>query len=338
MLVVRAATMRDLDPLYELIAASTYGLTTLKISREQLRERLEESEFAFSRRPRRPSGQPYVFVMEDLAHGRIVGTCAIYSKVGGYEPFYAYRIETIVQESVQIGVKKSLEVLHLLKEHDGPTEIGSLYLDAAYRGAGNGRLLSLSRFLFIAEFPERFDAEVIAEMRGVVDDSGRSPFWEALGRHFFDIEFPKAETMTTVSKNFIAELMPKHPIYVVLLPEAARQTIGKVHPQTEPALALLKQEGFEQRGLIDIFDGGPVVHVSTAQIRSVRQSRLQTVTGIDESLTAPTLLVANVRDAGFRCCLGQVMEQEGEQARIDRVTALSLGVKVGDRIRCVEPR
>ncbi|HAN97034.1 MAG TPA: arginine N-succinyltransferase [Planctomycetaceae bacterium] len=333
MLVIRTAAVADLEPLYELIASSTYGLTTLKISKDQLHERLEESEFAFRRKPKRPAGQPYVFVMEDQAHGKLVGTCAIYSKVGGFEPFYSYRIETTTTSSEALQVTKEVAILHLIKEHDGPTEIGSLYLASDYRGAGNGRLLSLSRFLFIASFPDRFDSEVIAEMRGVVDEQGKSPFWEAIGRHFFDVEFPKAETMTTVSKNFIADLMPKHPIYVTLLPEAAQQTIGKVHPQTEPALALLEKEGFARRGLIDIFDGGPVVHCSRDGIRTVRESRATTIVAIEESVAGETRLISNGREAGFRCCLGSVGERGDEGGVIDRVTALSLGIKVGDSIR-----
>lgn len=343
MLVLRTATLDDLDPLYELIAASTYGLTTLKISKDQLHERLEESEFAFRRKPKRPAGQPYVFVMEDQALGKLVGTCAIYSKVGGYEPFYSYRIETLHQKSEALAIDKQIAILHLIREHNGPTEIGSLYLDAGYRGSGNGRLLSLSRFLFIAAFPDRFDKEVIAEMRGVVDSEGKSPFWEAIGRHFFDVEFPKAETMTTVSKNFIADLMPTHPIYVSLLPKEAQETIGKVHPQTEPALALLQQEGFERRGLIDIFDGGPVVHCGRDSIRSVRESCLGVVAAIVESLNQEPWLISNVRDSGFRCCLGPLGVNEDQSSAetmvsIDRVTALSLGVKVGERVRFVAPR
>lgn len=343
MLVIRTATLDDLDPLYDLIAASTYGLTTLKISKEQLHERLEESEFAFRRKPKRPSGQPYVFVMEDQSLGRLVGTCAIYSKVGGFEPFYSYRIEKTIHKSEALGVSKEVTVLHLVREHNGPTEIGSLYLDSEYRGSGNGRLLSLSRFLFIASFPDRFDKEVIAEMRGVVDSEGKSPFWEAIGRHFFDVEFPKAETMTTVSKNFIADLMPTHPIYVALLPTEAQQTIGKVHTQTEPAIALLQQEGFERRGLIDIFDGGPVVHCPRDSIRSVRESRVGVVQAIVESIPPSTYLISNVKDSGFRCCLGPLVVSEGDAAQgspcsIDRVTALSLGVKVGDAIRFASPK
>ena len=339
MLVIRTAQMTDLDPLYDLISSSTYGLTTLKISKEQLEERIEDSLYSFRRKPRQPSGQPYVFVMEDLDHGRIVGTCSIYSKVGGFEPFYAYRIESVVRESRQLETTRQFEVLHLVKEHDGPTEIGSLYLSPDYRGSGNGRLLSLSRFLFMANAPERFDPQVIAEMRGRVGGDGRSPFWEAIGRHFFDIEFPKAEMLTTVSKTFIADLMPIHPLYVALLPESAQATIGQVHEHTEPALAMLKKEGFEHRQRIDIFDGGPVMHCDVQNVRVVKESLQGRVVQICDDVEGSPRLICNESEEGFRCVLGAVEVKSPEsreglaEVSLGRVTAMALGVRMDETIR-----
>jgi arginine N-succinyltransferase len=336
MLVVRIAREEDVDQLYELIRESAYGMTTLKISKEQLLERVEMSVYAFEHSWKRPTGQPYVFVMEDMNRGKVVGTSSIYSKVGGFEPFYSYRIEKSIHESKMLGVRREIKTLHLYKEHNGPTEIGSLFLHPEYRGKGTGRLLSLSRFLFMAENPERFDHETIAEMRGRVTDDGYSSFWNAIGAHFFEIEFPQAETLTTVSKSFIAELMPVHPIYIPLLPDDAQATIGRVHEHTEPALALLTQEGFEQRALIDIFDGGPVVHCNTLQIRAVRESVALEIADIAESIDGELMLVSNCKK-DFRVCLGAVHVDDGK-AKINRVTALQLNLKVGQRLRFVAMR
>ena len=337
MLVVRTAKDEDVDQLYELIQESTYGLTTLKITKDQLLERVEQSQYAFTHSWRRPTGQPYVFVMEDMRSGHVVGTCSIYSKVGGFEPFYSYRIETSIHQSKMLNVRREIKMLHLYKEHNGPTEIGSLFLSPKYRGQGVGRLLSMSRFLYMAEFPERFDEETIAEMRGNVSADGFSPFWDAIGAHFFEIEFPQAETLTTVSKSFIAELMPPHPIYIPLLPKTAQETIGKVHTDTEPALVLLKKEGFQHRDLIDIFDGGPVVHCATSQIRVVRESKSAEVVSIAESLEdCKPVLISNCQKE-FRVCLGCLTADAGK-ATIDRVTALELKLKVGSKLRYVPLR
>ena len=336
MLIVRRVTEADLDPLFDLIQRAEYGLTTLNISRDELAARIEHSLFAFSQKAAKPAGQVYVFVMEDLTAGTVVGTCAIYAKIGGFEPNYSYEIETSVHSSADLGVHKEIKILHLHEEHDGPSEIGSLFLSPDYWGGGYGRLLSLSRFLFMAQFPERMETEVIAEMRGVVDADGVSPLWSALGSHFFQIDFPKADTLTARSKKFIAELMPEHPIYIPLLPLSAQEVIGQVHHNTRPALALLHQEGFEHRARVDIFDGGPTLHCELSQIRSVRESRVGVVRSIVTRLETPdqpTHVICNAR-LDYRACLGEV-EWEGDQATIDQVIALTLELKVGDTLRSV---
>ena len=337
MLIVRSVREDDLDPLFELILKSEYGLTTLKISKDELASRIERSLFAFKQKTAKPAGQPYVFVMEDLHDGRLVGTCSIYSKVGGYEPMYSYQIKESHHSSEELGIEKTIDVLHLRAEHNGPTEIGSLFLSPDYWGGGHGRLLSLSRFLFMAEFAERFEEEVIAEMRGVVDHEGRSPFWSAIGSYFFQIDFPKAETLSSQSKKFIADLMPKHPIYIPLLPDDAQQVIGKVHQHTAPALAVLNKEGFHFDRLVDIFDGGPTLHCRLPEIRAIRESQAGEVGQILASVPdGQQQLLSNCR-MDYRACLGDTA-WEGDRVTIDQVTALRLSLKVGDRIRCVHLR
>ena len=338
MLVVRSVQESDLDPLFELVQQSELGLTTLKISREEMEARIERSVFAFRQKSAKPAGQPYVFVMEDLAHGKIVGTAAIYAKVGGFEPFYSYQIKTSVHQSQELGVHKEIDVLHLMEVHDGPSEIGSLFLSPDFWGGGHGRVLSLSRFLFMAEFPERFETEVIAEMRGVVDANGKSELWSALGAHFFEIEYPKAETLTSQNKKFIADLMPRYPIYIPLLPQAAQDVIGKVHRNTEPAKNVLEKEGFQFRDRVDIFDGGPSLFCKTNEVRSIRESVKGKLTAIEEHLEAsePAHLISNTQ-IDFRAVKGNIQWTD-EGATVDQVTALRLNLKVGDDIRSVSLR
>lgn len=338
MLIVRAAEEKDVDQLYELIQQSAYGLTTLKISQEQLLDRVEASSFAFRMKSGKPAGQPYVFVMEDLSFGKVVGTCAIYSKTGGYEPFYSYEIRDSIHKSKELGIDKKVPYLKLIEQHNGPTEIGSLFLAPNYWGKGHGRLLSLSRFLFMAEFPKRFDDETIAEMRGNVTKDGFSPFWNAIGAHFFEIEFPQAETLTTNSKNVIADLFPRHPIYIPLLPDDAQNVISRVHEHTEPALKMLQDEGFEKRNLVDIFDGGPVIHCATKSIRAIRESRLVPISEVVEEIETEDTLVANCQIENFRTSLGKLDMRDDGSAAIDQVTALELKIRVGDQVRTVKPR
>ncbi len=153
-----------------------------------------------------------------------------------------------------------MPTLFLSNDHTGSSELCTLFLDPEWRKEGNGYLLSKSRFMFMAAFRDKFNDKVVAEMRGVIDEHGYSPFWQSLGKRFFSMDFSRADFLCgTGQKAFIAELMPKHPIYTHFLSQEARDVIGQVHPQTAPARAVLEKEGFRYRNYIDIFDGGPTL-------------------------------------------------------------------------------
>ncbi len=265
----------------------------------------------------------------------MVGTSGIVSKVGGFEPFYAYRVDTVTHASATLGVRKQVRVLKLLAEHNGPSEIGTLFLEPDRRHGTAGRLLSLGRFLFMADHRRFFDPVVLAEMRGRIDARGRSPFWEALGRHFFGMDLEHADRLVMKDKRFIAELMPRHPIYLPLLPKAAQAAIGKVHPETEPALKLLTDEGFRAAGMVDIFEGGPVVSCALEKIRTVQASRALPVDRIIRGrLDAEKHLLSNTRAQGFRAVAAPFLLVPGG-VHIESWAARALHVKVGDTVRAV---
>jgi arginine N-succinyltransferase len=324
--------MRDLDALCELATRTGFGLTTLPRDAELLGERIQESLASFDRMSRRPRGETYLFVMEDQDAGKIVGTCGIVSKVGGFEPFYAYKMESERFRSEMLNVDKQVQTLHLVLDHNGPCEIGSLFLSPEYRRGGNGRLLSLSRFVFMALHRQRFDPMVIAEMRGVIDDRGQSAFWDAVGKHFFEIDFPKADYLSMVNKKFIADLMPKHPIYTALLPAAAQAVIGAVHDDTKPALAMLREEGFALSGMVDIFEAGPVVQCARDAIRTVRQCTVAEVAEIVDGKDATARHVIAAAGKMFAACAGEVTAAGSGAVRISGAVARALGVGVGDKI------
>jgi arginine N-succinyltransferase len=338
MLIIRPVRSGDLEELVRLAESAGIGLTTLPKDRRLLRQRITASEHALAMEVLRPGGEQYLFVLEDLTTGRLAGTCGFIAKVGGFEPFYSYALQTTLHESKAYGIRKEVQVLHLVANHSGPTEIGTLFLASDYRGGGTGRLLSLSRFLFMATFPGRFEAEVIAEMRGVLDAEGRSPFWQAIGQHFFDMPFARADLLSAADKQFIADLMPKHPIYIPMLPPEVQAVIGQVHDETRPALRLLEQEGFRFGGMVDIFDAGPLVRARRDDVRSITESRTATVGRIlPLSGDHSTWLIANER-LDYRCCLGHLEANADGTVGVPRDIALALGLKLGDPLRFVAAR
>ncbi|MES2742695.1 MAG: arginine N-succinyltransferase [Pseudomonadota bacterium] len=272
MLVVRAIHASDLDALYGLASQVGTGMTTLKPDMAMLSERVAIACASFDQTIA-PEKRDYMFVMEDTDSGRLAGVCAIKGSVGLDEPFYNYRIGTLVHSSRELDVFTRMETLYLSNDLTGSTELCSLFLHPDYRTGTNGKLLSKSRFLFIAQFPHLFTEKLIAEMRGYQAPDGSSPFYEGLGRHFFKMDFHHVDDLTSLGKkSFIAELMPRQPMYVAYLPAPAQEVIGKVHLSTAPARRLLEQEGMHFEGYVDIFDAGPVLQARVSELRALRDS------------------------------------------------------------------
>jgi len=198
-----------------------------------------------------------------------------------------------------------------------------------YRSHGAGRLLSLFRFLFMGEHRERFEPVVIAEMRGVLDEEGRSPFWDALGSHFFGMDYPSADLLTSMDKKFIADLMPTCPIYVPMLPRSAKNVIGQVHEKTRPARKMLEDEGFFYIKMVDIFEAGPILSCELDQIRIVRESRHTELEDITTGPVEPLRHIIATTGMDFRACAGNV-EPGQSGVRVASEITEALGLKAGD--------
>jgi arginine N-succinyltransferase len=333
MLVLRPVRESDLPRLVTLAQATGGGLTTLPPNRDFLEERIDGSLRAFHPRVRRPGGEFYLFALEDTAVGEVVGVSGIASRVGGFEPWYSYEIRTERFAHPPLEFEREIPTLHLRREHRGPSEICSLFLRADRRRGGAGRLLSLGRFLFAAAFRRRFTDTVIAEMRGYIDQTGKSPFWEAVARHFYPFDFYRADVLCGLGeKEFIADLNPRHPLYLPLLAPDVQAVIGRVHHETEPALALLLAEGFTRTREVDIFDAGPIIEARIDDVRTVRTARQARVrSAATPPAGAPDRLLAN-GTIDFRAALGSVVEHDDGSVSVDRATASALQVEAGDKL------
>lgn len=332
---IRPIRLDDLDALLHIAQTAGTGFTSLPPDRSFLLAKIERSLRSFAAEVVQPGPERYLFVLEDTDSGEVGGCCAIEAACGLDEAFYSYRVGLTVHASRELQVYKQVPTLYLSNDLTGTSMLCSLYLRPEFRAEGAGHLLSRSRFLFIASFTQRFSKKVIAEMRGVSDEDGRSPFWEGLGRHFFHIGYGAAEQVVGQgNKACIAELMPRHPIYTVLLPDEAQAVLGKVHAQTAPALNLLQQEGFRYQGYVDIFDGGPTVEALVSDIRSIRDSQTRPASIVETLAQAPTHLIANTGLTGYRCVLAPAGVDQ-HCAQIDATTAAALDIDNGTPLRLV---
>jgi len=332
-MIVRPVRSADLPALIDLARSTGAGLTTLPANEERLAHRVGWAENTFRGEAERADAD-YLFVLEN-DHGQVVGISAVAGAVGLREPWYNYRVGLTVSASQELNIHRQIPTLFLANDLTGNSELCSLFLHADHRTGLNGRLLSKARFLFIAEFRHLFGDKVMAEMRGMSDEQGRSPFWESLGRHFFKMEFSQADYLTGVgNKAFIAELMPKFPLYTCFLSSEARNIIGRVHPDTEPAMAMLKGEGFSYQGYVDIFDAGPAIEAETAKIRAVRDSQSLVLAVGTPGDDASAFLIHNRKRDDCRITVGSARLAAGTLV-VDPLTAKRLQLAAGDQVRAV---
>jgi arginine N-succinyltransferase len=187
----------------------------------------------------------------------------------------------------------------------------------------------------MAENRKFFEDQVIAELRGMVNDSGHSPFWDAVGKNFFKIDFPTADYLYVKNKRFIEELMPKHPIITNLLPEEAQFVVGKVHPNTEPAKRILEQEGFRLSGLVGIFEPGPVLIAEVDNIRAIKESTIGAIAEVSDKNFKSEIFIISRTTGNFRSALGGVVKLKDGGYKVSGVTAAALKLRLGDKIRFV---
>ena len=332
---IRPVRADDFPAIYEMAKLTGGGFTNLPPDRGTLVAKLARSDDSFARTTDDQQGDMYMFVLEDPAEGLIRGTCQVFGQVGVIQPFYSYHISTLTQTSPELDKTFRNQLLTLTTDLEGSSEVGGLFLHPLSRAGGLGSLLARSRYLFIKQHRSRFGERVLAELRGVMDEAGNCPFWDGLAGRFFGMQFPEADEFNAVhGTRFIADLMPKTPIYVSLLAEGAQAVMGQPHPTGKPALRMLEEEGFYFDRYIDIFDGGPTVIADTDDIRAIRESTQETVTEIGDGGRTKLMLAAG-RLKDFRACFATVKRMPKHGLCIDQRTADLLEVGVGDRVLAV---
>ena len=184
-----------------------------------------------------------------------------------------YLKDLLIQNSLKYifnKFEKKLDVIQLHKVKKPYTELGTLFLHPDFRGKGRGSLLSLARFKFMALWPERFDHDVVAEIRGKVDKDDNSIFWKYFSKYFFDEEMFNNNEISYINNSFIAESIPKHPFLVSPLNKSAQRIIGIPNDNALPAFKMMESQNFKPNGLVDIIDAGPCLDCKLNEIKTIK--------------------------------------------------------------------
>lgn len=308
------------------------GFTNLPADRKALGSKLDRAAEAFANTKDELVDEQFVLVLENLQTRKVTGTCQLMTKVGQQWPFYSYRLNTLTQYSQELDRTVRAELLSLTTDLEGASEVGGLFLHPNERAGGLGLLLARSRYLFVGMHRKRFADRILAELRGIIDERGGSPFWDGVAGRFFGMSFQDADYFNAINGNqFIADLMPKHPVYVSMLSEDARSVIGVPHPTGRAAMRMLENEGFRYEGYVDIFDGGPSMVAPTDQVTSVKNSTEAKVVNVDLA-EGERAILATGRLQMFRACYGARMLDDDGGIAIDSAAADALDVGEGDMV------
>ncbi len=346
MVVVRPVEMADIPALEALVAVAARGVHTLPRSRAKIAAAVERSLASFAAEVDIQGEESYVFVLEagSGAAREVIGTASIFATAGTNGTYFAFRNDVVQHVSRDLNISHSVHALTLCSELTAYSQLASFFVRDASGIEQAAALLSRSRLMFAAMAPHRFNDRFFVPLAGMNDAAGESPFWDALGRKFFQMDFIDAERVIEGARNrtLIVELMPPYPVYVPLLPGAAQAAMGQVHPDGALPFKLLTEEGFEADEYVDIFDGGPILLAHKNSLRTMQRGMLRQVELADSAsaasalATAPSFMLANRQEQQFRAVIGQGLIQSGSKLLIGADTGVALGVVAGDTVFCVE--
>jgi arginine N-succinyltransferase len=336
MLFVRPGRLADLDALEHMARTAQPVLHSLPHDRRALEARVALSEDSFRAEVDFPGEEFYLFVLEDSASGKLMGTASIVAAAGYADPFYVFRNDALIHASRELHVNRKIHALTMSHELTGKSRLAGYYIDPSLRGDAAAQLMSRARMMYIAANRKRFTPEVFSLLLGVTDENGVSPFWEAVGRKFFGRNFADIEIESGGrSRTFIAEVMPTYPVYVPLLPEAAQRVLGEPDANALLAYEIHIEEGFETDRYVDIFDAGPVLTAQVDRSVSVKHNETRLVREAPATPGQTYLIAHNGADGEFRCVLGDLAPGKQAGAVLSQAARAALGVQEGDAVRCV---
>lgn len=315
--VIRPATHDDLELIMKCASKAGPGLINLPKDQETLKKRITHSVDALKENRQKPGNDDYLFVLAE-PHA-VYGTCGIYASIGSH-PFHVYHIS-----------KENGGQLIPKRYPSNYSEICALYLTPELRKEGFGKLLSLSRFLFIASHRNRFEDALMANMRGFTVEN-QSPFWNATGKRIYPIEFAEVMRLRSEDESVVKKIIQKEVIAISSLPTEAQECIGKIHDHTIPAIKMLEHEGFYISDDIDPIDAGPILVAKTDDVLSIKQSQQCVVREIRSEINSSDNYIISNCKTDFRACYGKLIRGP-EGIAIDKETAAALKIDNGDQIR-----
>jgi arginine N-succinyltransferase len=191
--------------------------------------------------------------------GRVRGQLRLRAGIGLAQPRWWYHVGCVVHAAAELNLFHRQPTLLLGNDLTGAAELCDIEVTDNNSDV-LGALIAHAHALVSAE-PQRWGTRLIAELPGVRDAAGRSPFWQGLGRHFHsgDAQAEAARFGAEAWRAHVAALLPRQLIYTSFLARDAQDAIGVADASAQGLRAALERAGLRFVGHVRIDDGGPVL-------------------------------------------------------------------------------
>ena len=219
------------------------------------------------------------------AGGAVMGCIRIRRNIGLDQPRYWYHVGCVVHAAPDLGLFHRQRTLLIGNDHTGCTELADIathnqQLDLSQRQMLTRLLVRAALLLLhrdqLVHASQANPAspastnKVIAGLAGLKDDLGIAPFWQGLGRHFYDGDIHLAQArFGELWLTHVAALLPRHPLVASLLNESAQAAIGCVHADACMLRDALTEAGLRAGEHVNLYDAGPVFEGDLELLRGV---------------------------------------------------------------------
>lgn len=332
MFIVRPIKADDIDAMHFFGDTTSRGISNLPAYLPRVEKYVHDGIVSFEKEVIDPWDEVYPFIIENSVSGEKVGTSSILAKAGVRTSFCSYYLENLTEgENSSIdGAEHAL--LYPKIYTDGPSELLALYLLPSFRKGGLGKLLSLSRLLYIANQPHRFNDSIFADMRGYFTPEGACPFWNGIGGRLWKCSFSEILNKIDKEEVEICGLIPRFPLHWRLLHEDVQKYAGKLHPNSQAAYYMLTQQGLAFCHEISILDGGPIIKSAMNKVKIIQNSKHGIVADIASEIDSPGIDVLICNKNQFRATCTRIEVIEENKVRLDQETIKALNLDIGSPI------
>lgn len=249
----------------------------------------------------------WLWVVEDTVLPRVLASVRLRRAIGLVLPRCWYHVGSTVHAAPELGLFHIQRRLLLGNDHTGAAELADLaWADDGVTLAEQAAALRLAvgaALLAIGRQRSAFGVQLIAELPGLRDSAGQSPFWQGLGRHFYSGD-PRDGVARhgDAWRSHVAALLPRHPVLVSFLAPAAQAAIAQVDPPARLLRELFEAAGLRYGHHVRIDDGGPVLEADIDTLPALAGARAWDVAAQrDGNAGSATWLVMSGSGRALRC-------------------------------------